>query len=377
MNELTSVRHAYRPDRSFGVRIGDVALSLHTNVPTVSTRLREYFAPYLSAGMVPDAPAVHLVQGEPVYDAARLRDIPRRVHGQGVKEAFYDGAGVRVVVKRRTGLTIYIAEPDHFVVGDVAANFNQAVNTINTVFAKAMLRRGYIMLHASAVLGASGGVAFASPSGFGKSTVALMLVERRQRLVTNDRLFVRPAGGRPTRRDGPARGDGSAADRGEDAVEMVGVPKRPRVNPGTLLRIKSLAPLMSDEERALYAPMTAEELWSVERKHDVDVDATYGPGTVRLRGLLRAVFLLRWSPTDRGWNVRTLALAERTAALGQMLKTAGVYDPTPPPAAERQLVLDGVARALSVYEVQGRADVARLADLVLEGPLSQPRAGNF
>jgi HprK-related kinase B len=374
MDELASVRRTYRPDHALGLMISGVPVALHTNAPRVAERLREYFAPYaapkIPAGrqaagnhVIPaDAPVVHLVQGEPVVDAARLRDVPRRLREQGVKEAFYDADGFRVVVKRRTGVTIYVAEPDHYVVGDLVRNFNQAVNLVMTVYAKAMLRRGFIMLHASAVVGTLDGVAFASASGFGKSTVALALVERHQHLVTNDRLFVRAS---PSARGGAAGGD----------VEMVGVPKKPRVNPGTLLRIPSLSPLVTEEERVRYRAMTPEELWALESKHDVDVDELYGPGTTRLSGLLRAIFLLRWSPLDRGWNVRTLPPGDRAAALEPLLKTAGAYDLRPPSAAEQHVLLRRVADVVAVYDVRGRADVDRLADLVLERALSRSPAG--
>jgi HprK-related kinase B len=363
MDELASVRRAYRPEHALGLQIGDVPIAVYTHAPRLAARMRDYFAPYVARSVPSGAAAVHLIMGNPVYEADRLRDVPRRLREQGVKEAFYDTDGVRVVVKRRTGVTIYVSGADHYAAGDLIRNFNQAVNLVMTVYAKAMLRAGYVMLHASAILGpGGGGVAFASASGFGKSTVALALVERHQHLVTNDRLFVRAE---PPARSGPT------------IVEMVGVPKKPRVNPGTLLRLPRLAGLVTDEERARYGAMSPEALWALEQKHTVDVDALYGPGTTRLAGRLRAIFLLRWSPLDGGWNVRTLPEAERMAALEPLLKTAGVYDVTPPPPAEQQRALGAVADAVAVYEVRGRADVDRLADLVLERSLSRPRAGNF
>jgi HprK-related kinase B len=230
------------------------------------------------------------------------------------------------------------------VVGDLVANFNQAVNAVMVVFAKAMLQRRYVMLHASAILGETGGIAFASPSGSGKSTMALALVEHHYQFVTNDRLFVRAVNG--------------------DGAEMVGVPKRPRVNPGTLFRIPRLAPLVTSEERSRYASLRTEELWTVEQKHDVDVDAIYGPGTFHLQGRLRAIFLLRWSPLDRGWNVRTLGAVERQAALAQLVKRVGVYDIVHSQTDEAHAVR-AVAHSVSMYEVTGQADVSRLTDLVL------------
>ena len=343
MSELTAIRRTYPPDAQVGMRIVDVPLTLHTNEPRLLASLRDYFAPYLAERPAVDARRVYVMQGEPIYDAARLRDVSRAA-GKSVKEAFYDTADARIVVKRRTGVAIYVAEPDHYVVGDLVTNFNQAVNAVMMVFAKAMLQRSFVMLHASAVLGETGGIAFASPSGSGKSTMALALVEYHYQFVTNDRLFVR-------------RVNGLSAD-------MVGVPKRPRVNPGTLFRLPRLAALATIEERSRYASLRAEELWTVEQKHDVDVDAIYGPGTVHLQGRLNAIYLLHWSPVEQGWNVRSLGAAERRAALGQLVKRVTVYDVVSPQAGESRAV-NAIADAVSMYAVAGRADVGRLTDFVL------------
>ena len=343
MSELAAIRRTYPPDAQVGVRIVDVPIALYTNEPRLLTSLRDYFAPYLVERPAWDAHRVFVMQGEPPYDAARLRDVSR-APGKSVKEAFYDTVDARIVVKRRTGVAIYVAEPDHYVIGDLVTNFNQAVNAVMMVFAKAMLQRSFVMLHASAVLAEAGGIAFASPSGSGKSTMALALVEYRYQFVTNDRLFVRCVNGY--------------------GAEMVGVPKRPRVNPGTLFWLPRLAPLATSEERSRYASLRAEELWTVEQKHDVDVDAIYGPGTVHLQGKLTAMYLLRWSPVDHGWDVRSLGAAERRAALDQMIKRVTIYDTVPPQAGELRAV-NAVADMVSMYEVTGRADVGRLTDFVL------------
>ncbi|HLJ59962.1 MAG TPA: HprK-related kinase B [bacterium] len=354
MSELASILHAYPPDADLGLDIAGVALRVRTNAPAVHERLRRYFGAYLAAAAEAGAPEIVLLSGSPVYDPARMVDVPRRARSDRIKEAFYDAPDARVVLKRRTGVVIYVTDSVHYVVGDLDANFNQAVNAVMMVFAKAMLRRGYVMLHASAILGDTGGIAFASSSGSGKSTLALMLVEKRQHLVSNDRLFIRSTPG---------------------GAEMVGVPKQPRVNPGTLLRIPRLTRLLPAAERVRYQPLPPEQLWTLEHKHDVDVEAIYGPGTVQLRGWLRAVFLLRWSPSSRGWSVHTLSPDERVGALVPTMKGVGVYDATPPDAAVQQAILRAVCERVSVYEVSGHADLDRLAALVLAGPTLSPATG--
>ncbi|HXX39902.1 MAG TPA: HprK-related kinase B [bacterium] len=354
MSELAAILRAYRPDASLALEITGVSLRVHTNAPAVRERLGRYFAAYAVEDPGPGASDVFLFSGTPVYDPSRMSDVPRRSRADTVKEAFYDAPDARIVLKRRTGVVIYVAEPFHYIVGDLEANFNQAVNMIMMVFAKTLLRRGYIMLHASAILGETGGIAFASPSGSGKSTLALMLLEQRHHLVSNDRLLLRPMPG---------------------GVEMIGVPKQPRVNPGTLLRVPSLTRLLPADEVTRYRPLPPEQLWVLEHKHDVDVDAIYGPGTVQLRGRLRAVFLLRWSINSRGWSVHTVPPGERVAALSRVVKGLGVYDVAPPSAEARDRTLAAACETVSVYEVSGRADLDRLAALVLEHPMLSPAAG--
>ncbi len=354
MSELASIIRAYRPSATVALEIAGVPLRVHTNAPAVHERLRRYFGAYVGADAGDPAADVFLFCGTPIYDEARMQDVPRRSRADRVKEAFYDAADARVVLKRRTGVVIYVAEPDHYVVGDLETNFNQAVNMVMMVLAKALVRRGYIVLHASAILGDAGGIAFASSSGAGKSTLALMLLEQHHHLVSNDRLFLRPS---------------------PDGAEMVGIPKQPRVNPGTLLRVSRLTRLLPADEVSRYRPMPPEQLWRLERKHDVDVEAIYGPGTVRLQGMLRAVFLLRWSFDSRGWSVHTIPAAERPAALGQVVKSLGVYDLAPPDPALVESTLAAVCERISVYEVSGRADLERLASLVLAGPALSPATG--
>jgi HprK-related kinase B len=188
-------------------------------------------------------------------------------------------------------------------------------------------------------------VAFASASGSGKSTAALSMLESGWHLVTNDWLFVRPI---------------------QDGVEMVGVPKRPRVNPGTLMRLPRLSAILSGDRRALYGRMSPEALYSVKDKHEVDVDALYGAGTFRLRAIVHAVYVLRWSAASSGWEVRPLGSVEREAVLLSFAKGAGIYDRRgDDPVAVRSQIQE-VARAVAVYEVYGRIDVARLTAAVLE-----------
>ena len=344
MTELDRIRNRYPSTKRFTLDILGVRFAVRTNDEGVANGLARYFAPYVSSDGIPDAPSLDVLRGDPVFDAARLRDVGRAGTDVVPKEAFYDTEGGRVVLKRRTGLVIYVAEPDHVVVGDVIRNLNQAVNAVNMVFAKAMMRRGYVMLHASAVLGPSGGLGFAAPSGAGKSTMALAFVEQGYRFATNDRLLVRSSLGR---------------------TEMAGLPKLPRVNPGTLLKLPGLRTMMSSEDRKRYEQVSPSALWTLEEKRDVDVENLFGHGTRQLAGILRTLYFLRWDRDGEGLDVRSLGKGPRLAALRWLVKGLGVYDLQPPSEAAQEAALEAVANAIAAYEVVGRADVLGLRTFIL------------
>ena len=89
------------------------------------------------------------------------------------------------------------------------------------------------MLHASGVVrtGSDEASIFLGNSGSGKSSLALQLIERGGfDYLSNDRVLLK-------------------VDR--DRVHIVGLPKKPRVNPGTLLASPSLASLLSARKRPL------------------------------------------------------------------------------------------------------------------------------
>jgi HprK-related kinase B len=344
MTELEELRRRYPPNDVLTLSFLGVTLSAYTNDERVASGLARYFSPFRTPARPDDGLPIYLLQGTPTYDPLRLQDVTRRDAGRSVKEAFYDVPGGRIVVKRRTGIAIYIAEPEHLVVGDVLRNLNQAANVVSTVFAKAMLRRGYVMLHASAALGEVGGVAFAAQSGAGKSTMALALVEEGYRFVTNDRLLVRPDQGR---------------------VEMVGLPRIPRVNPGTLLRLSRLTALLPPEARRQYERLSPGALWAAEDKRDVEVDRIFGPGTFQLTGGLGIIYVLVWHPGEGACEVRPLDPGGRRAVLRRMVKQVGVQDLHPPSQGIQEAVLDAIAEAVPACEVTGQPDVSALRAFII------------
>jgi HprK-related kinase B len=292
------------------LRFGDVTAAVATNDADVWTALSLYWAPYVTgtepAVRVGGAPAVRVTLVHGAIDApGEFADVVR-AGARRVKEAVRDVEGGRLIAKRQTGVVMGLRPGRAWAIGDLRANLNQAVNLVNACYAKTVLTRGYVMLHASAVARDGRAIVFAGVPGAGKSTAALHLVEAGWRFVSNDRVLAR-------------------AD--EDDVDVRGYPKQPRVNPGTLVGHPRLAALLKPEERETLAAMDRRALWDLERKSDVDLDAIYGGGTVQLGARMHALVLLTWRLEGRGIAVRRLTVGEALAKARVFEKDLGVFDP--------------------------------------------------
>jgi HprK-related kinase B len=332
---------------TLALEVAGVPLVVRTNDSEIWTRLAAYYAPYVVEAVAPGAVEVRLVQGT-MEPRGTFRDV-KRAEGRPVKEAVQDLPGGRLILKRATGVVMGLWSKGAFAMGDLRTNLNQGINLVNACYAKRVVDRGHVLLHASAVSRGGRTVVLAGPPGAGKSTSALHLVEAGFRFLSNDRVLVRAV---------------------TDGVEALGYPKQPRVNPGTLLHHPRLHTLLKPEEREALAALSPRELWRLERKSDVDVDAIYGAGTVDLRGRKTALVLLKWRLDGEGFSIRRLELAEAMADLPLFQKDLGVFDPDRPPGqTEAPAAIARYAAVLeqvTLLEVTGRINFPGLVDLVAD-----------
>ncbi|MGS2743391.1 HprK-related kinase B [Halomonas sp. LS-001] len=193
----------------------------------------------------------------------------------GLKEAYWDCPQGRWIHKTRTGITLLQSLTDPVAIGELTQHRSQVVNFINNQFLNQQQRCGYLLGHASAFERQGAVTAIAASSGGGKSTLMLKALENESaRFLSNDRILFQPGSGQ---------------------VEVLGVAKHPRVNPGTLLNSPRLVNLLPAEERRHFDGMSKRQLWDIEQKYDVLIDNAYGKNKTALSGSLSHLILLDWS----------------------------------------------------------------------------------
>lgn len=291
---------------------GGTALKVMCPEP-LRSRLARYFAHVLchdaalceeSAALLP--PVLLLPQQTlPPETASAFTDWAREPGKTGRKDAIADLRDGRLIQKVRSGVTFLQSPHALAAFGDLEAHESTVINFINTQFLNVALRAGWQICHAAAATNGTRSIAIAGLSGGGKSTTMLRLMDLPGvRFVSNDRLMVR-AGTPP---------------------QAQGIPKHPRINPGTILGNPRLHPLLSEARLAQLNAMNKELLWTLEEKHDLVIPEIYGAGRIEHRAPLTDVWILNWSrESHASTELRPATLDTRPDLLGALMKSAGPF----------------------------------------------------
>jgi hypothetical protein len=198
------------PDSLTATRIdaAEVSATVVSHTPAVTAWALRYFGPWWNAVDVPP-PGGHDTVSRPVIvaevDPSRCADLAARVTGSPHGEAVYARSPILVchgddgsvhALSPTEGLA-YRTEPGSDRLLIVGAN-EQPVNTAAARMAREAVRavlhrKGWTLLHASAVVRAGSAVLAFGSKGAGKTTAALLLARHcGWELLANDRIFVRP-----------------------------------------------------------------------------------------------------------------------------------------------------------------------------------------
>lgn len=347
--------HLLRPGHTLRLHLADDFIALvESNSRALLDRLAEYFCEFLAGD--PDAPVttrLTALQSHPPPIESMFFQRPFTINPttspRGPKESWLDIEGGRLVRKLRTGMVYLFGGRANLVIGDCLENESQVVNFINNRLIQARLDQGCLLGHAAAVTSEAGRtIMIAGFPGMGKSTLSLKIMARPGAIfLSNDRVMFGPA-------------------PGGDALWAYGVPKHPRINPGTILHNEHLAWIFTDEERARFTAMDPAALWDLERKYDGLVHRSFGPRRFRLAAPLTAVALLNWRRDAAGSIViREIDPNARRDLLPALMKSPGLFY-TPPDGGRASTApieeyIAGLA-GVKVYELAGAVDFDAAAE---------------
>jgi HprK-related kinase B len=327
-----------------GLRIAGRNVLLSIDNASLLEEMHQYFLPFVTSDITTGDEStinVYGINAQPYFNSAASVDIPRG-NGRPSKAEAYEQNGVRIIRKKRNGVVQYIHRDMFCVVGDLVSYSDELIKAVCLALGRSFWREGYITVHGSAVAKNNVAIVFAGTSSGGKSTLALNLVDRGYDFVSNDRVMVGRSSGYP---------------------RALGVPKWPRVNPGTLLSIPRLRQtLVTPEKEARYLKMKPKELWDLEEKHDVRVDWIYGTDRLDLDCLLRTIYILCWKNNGEPMRQQVVSAEEGGRLLSPTIKYEAQYPALPPvPSAS---ALAAQLRNIRIIKITGGFDIPGLASTV-------------
>jgi HprK-related kinase B len=338
-------------DASLDLDLGGYVIRIRSNHAAVIERLGSYFSHVPRGTARPDI-EILAIERAVVETGLAFTDWAREPGKSGRKDAYFDIPGARVVLKVRTGMLFLQSRSSLIAAGPCLQYDNQVINYINSQYMNWLQHHGWLICHASGLEVNGQGVGLAGFSGGGKSTLMLNLLDDvGVNYVTNDRLFIRPGGG---------------------GVLARGIPKLPRINPGTIVHNPKLHGLLSRERRDQLLSLPPQELWHLEEKYDVHVEQIYGPGRVCTEVQLLSFVILNWQrESAEETRVAAVDIGQRRELLEALMKSPGPFYQYPDgtfhsdtAAFDEQAYLEAL-HGVAVYEVTGKVDFAAAAKQVV------------
>lgn len=289
------------------LKIGDCRLDLHSNSTALIEKLKKYFTScnVIGADNNADITIIAIERDAPEL-GINFIDWKREPGKTGRKDEYFNLKDARVVRKVRTGMVFLQSEKSIIAAGPCIQYDNQVINFINSQYMNWLQNRGWLICHASGLVHNDNGFAIAGFSGGGKSTLMLEFMnDPSVSYMTNDRLFIKHIDGQ---------------------TMMSGIPKLPRINPGTITGNPVLHSLMPSDELSSYQAMAKQELWDIEVKYDVPIKQIYGDQRMQNDSSLKAFIILNWQRnSDEAVSLSEIKLEERRDLLKAIMKSSGPF----------------------------------------------------
>jgi HprK-related kinase B len=333
--------------------LGECNLSIRSNSEKLITGLQRYFAHVVSTQPEQVDMDIIAIEQSPPELGVDFVDWAREPGKTGRKDSYFDIPDARLVRKIRTGMVFLQSETYRIAAGPCEQYDNQVINFINAQYMNWLQQRGWFICHASGLVHHGQGLGIAGFSGGGKSTLMLQLLDKAEvSYLTNDRLFAKEVDGQ---------------------IQMAGIPKLPRVNPGTIVHNPKLHSLLSEQRRQELLALPPQQLWDLEEKYDVLVDDVYGHERILQQAPLNAFLVLNWQRNSpEPLKIDQVDLAQRPELLGAIMKSPGPFyqmedgrfwqDTMPFDEAGYLNVL----KTVTVYEASGGLDFIQLQQWVLD-----------
>ncbi|KXF81872.1 HprK-related kinase B [Enterovibrio coralii] len=293
-------------DDTLTLALPDLTITVKTNSSTLLAELQTYFANWVTAETCKNNIDILAIESPEPELPITWQDWQREPGKEGRKDAWFDLQGGRLIRKVRTGMVFLQSQGTRIAAGPCEANPNQVINFINNQYMTALQQGDWLICHAAALTNGEQAIAFAGFSGGGKSTSMLhLLSEPGLAFLSNDRLFLKA---------------------GKGQVIARGVPKLPRINPGTIVNNSHLFSLLTDDAHNHYLSMDKDALWQLEEKYDTDIEACFGKNKISNQGSLSHFIVLKWSHKDTSpTRIERVKIADKLELLDAIMKPSGPF----------------------------------------------------
>jgi len=338
----------------------DYAIAIRSNSHELLTELADYFHLEMTLQLDSAEIAVQAIETDDYLKVGKhWPDWAREAGKTGRKETFVDAEDGRFIYKIKTGMVFWQNAERPCAFGPIVQHPNQVINFVLSQYLNHHLRQGWLLGHAAGLQIDGKGVAIAGLSRGGKSTLMLHLLEQGQHFISNDRLLITPQTTEKTPRPG--------------RFWMRGIPKQPRINPGTVVHNARLQSLIPAERRHQLLALSASKLRHLEEKVDADVDQLFHAGCTQSQAPLHLLVVLNWSTTtNQPTQARLTNLAQSPELLPALIKSAGPFFADTQgqflanqPRPDANAYLTQLAN-LPCLEISGHLDFLQARDAVLE-----------